>query len=102
MSAQSITRSDLPGRDFLEAISAELVLQGPTCSDGSEIAAIAAAGKLQSVAVLNSLPALLLVWTVDPSFDGGAHFHKSIFGRDAALFMALYKKFGPVGWCLHE
>lgn len=72
---------------------AELILQDRLGWDRSKIDSIVSTAKLRNISLPEPLPVLLLYWTVDPSFDGGAHFHKDIYGRDAALLKALDKKF---------
>jgi murein L,D-transpeptidase YcbB/YkuD len=74
---------------------AELILANRLGWDRSKIDRIVAEGKLRSVTLPKPVPVLLLYWTMDPTFDGGAHFFDDIYGRDAALINALDARFAP-------
>jgi murein L,D-transpeptidase YcbB/YkuD len=74
---------------------AELILGNRLGWTRAKIDAALAAKKLQTVSLPKPLPVLLLYWTVDPTFDGGAHFYPDIYGRDASLLKALDADFVP-------
>ncbi len=74
---------------------AELILANRKGWDRTKIDALVATGKTQYVKVEPELPVLLLYWTADPTFDGGAHFYPDIYGRDARLLKALDAPFNP-------
>jgi murein L,D-transpeptidase YcbB/YkuD len=74
---------------------AELILGDRLGWDRGKIDAVVAANKMQSVNLPIPLPVMLLYWTVDPTFDGGAHFYQDIYGRDARLLKALNAEFAP-------
>lgn len=74
---------------------AELILGNRLGWTRERIDAAVAAKKMQSIALPKPLPVLLLYWTVDPTFDGGAHFYPDIYGRDASLLKALDADFVP-------
>lgn len=74
---------------------AELILGNRLGWNRQKIDAAIATNKMQSVSLPKPLPVLLLYWTVDPTFDGGAHFYPDIYGRDAALLKALDADFVP-------
>ena len=74
---------------------AELILANRKGWDRTKIDALVATGKTQYVKVAPELPVLLLYWTADPTFDGGAHFYPDIYGRDARLLKALDAPFDP-------
>jgi murein L,D-transpeptidase YcbB/YkuD len=74
---------------------AEIILANRLGWDRTKIDGIVAAGKLTQVNLPKPLPVLLLYWTVDPQFDGTAHFYQDIYGRDARLLKALNSEFAP-------
>lgn len=74
---------------------AELILGNRLGWTRSKIDTVIAGGKQQSIALTKPLPVLLLYWTVDPTFDGGARFHRDVYGRDARLLKALDADFRP-------
>lgn len=74
---------------------AEIILANRLGWDRAKIDATVAAGKLSQVNLPKPLPVLLLYWTVDPQFDGTAHFYDDIYGRDARLLKALNSEFQP-------
>lgn len=74
---------------------AELILGNRLGWTRPKIDAAIAAGKTQTVSLPKPLPVLLLYWTVDPTFDGGAHFYPDIYSRDAGLLKALDADFVP-------
>ena len=75
---------------------AELILADRLGWNRQKIDAMVATGKLQGVALKDKLPVLLLYWTVDPTFDGGARFYRDLYGRDPKLLAALNAPFKPV------
>lgn len=75
---------------------ADLILGDRLGWNRQKIDALVATGKLQSVGLKNKLPVLLLYWTVDPTFDGGARFYRDLYGRDPKLLAALNAPFKPV------
>lgn len=75
---------------------ADLILGDRLGWNRQKIDALVATGKLQSVGLKNKLPVLLLYWTVDPTFDGGARFYRDLYGRDSRLLAALNAPFKPV------
>lgn len=74
---------------------AQLILANRKGWDRAKIDALVATGKTHYVKVEPELPVLLLYWTVDPTFDGGAHFYPDIYSRDARLLKALDAPFNP-------
>lgn len=94
-SARSFSHGCIRVQDPLKL--AELILRNRLDWDRARIDSIVATGKLQNIKIPVPLPVLLLYWTIDPTFDGGAHFHKDIYGRDASLLKALDSKFKPNG-----
>lgn len=75
---------------------AELILADRLGWNRQKIDAMVATGKLQGVGLKDKLPVLLLYWTVDPTFDGGARFYRDLYGRDPKLLAALNAPFKPV------
>jgi murein L,D-transpeptidase YcbB/YkuD len=74
---------------------AELILGNRLGWTRQKIDAAIATKKMQSISLPKPLPVLLLYWTVDPTFDGGAHFYADIYSRDASLLKALDADFVP-------
>ncbi|MGE0054889.1 MAG: murein L,D-transpeptidase [Hyphomicrobium sp.] len=75
---------------------AELILGDRLGWSREKIDGIVATGKLQSVVLKDKLPVMLLYWTVDPTFDGGARFYRDLYQRDGKLLEALNAPFKPV------
>lgn len=75
---------------------AELILNERLQWTREKIDAALATGKQQYISLPKPLPVLLLYWTVDPTFDGGAYFYRDIYGRDANVLKALNSEFSKV------
>lgn len=50
---------------------------------------IVSGGELTRVNLEQSLPVMILYWTVDPDLAGNVRFYKDVYGRDAAILAAL-------------
>lgn len=90
---RTISRGCIRVKDPLKL--AELILASRKGWGCAKIAALVATGKTHYVKVEPELPVLLLYWTADPTFDGGAPFYPDINGRDARLLKALDAPFRP-------
>lgn len=72
---------------------AELIMARQKGWNSDKVSAVVSSGKMQSVALAEPLPVLVLYWTVDPSPKEGTAFYKDVYGRDARLLKALNADF---------
>jgi murein L,D-transpeptidase YcbB/YkuD len=71
----------------------ELLLFDQPSWDNAKVNKTVESGETTSVRLKQSLPVLLLYWTVDPHLSGDVRFYQDIYGRDAAIIEALDSPF---------
>jgi murein L,D-transpeptidase YcbB/YkuD len=102
---------DTPRRDLFEKTSrtfshgcvrvqnpfglAEQILAAEPGWDAARIQQVRDSGRTRTVHLAQTLPVLILYWTVDPHLDGDIQFYPDVYQRDAPILAALDAPFRP-------
>ena len=74
---------------------AEQVLNDPAAWNAKSIAEVIEKGETRTVRLKQSVPVLIMYWTIDLQTEGVTGFKRDPYGRDARLALALDSPYGP-------
>jgi murein L,D-transpeptidase YcbB/YkuD len=74
---------------------AELVLNDPQTWNARSIGEVIEAGETRTVRLKQTVPVLIMYWTIDLSTEGRTGFKRDPYGRDARVARAIDTPYGP-------